>query len=351
MSSGMWSYRAYGLSVNANRSLPWFQRARPVAEPDVVVHFRTLPLGVLPGSFYARKPCFISSAEIPPGEPWLKGWHDPGIGYFCFRWSDGTVFIIEQGGKEVWADWPKSVSQTQVTTVYFPGNMMSFILRLRGYVCLHASALLVDGETLLIAGQQGAGKSTLAAAFANRGFPVLADDVAALRPHRGKMMAYPSFPRIGLWPTSVEGLFGPAVDLPRISADEEKRYLALGHGKSRFWPRPAPLGAVYFLSDILPEGDVPRVEPADGPNSVLTLAAVTYGILRHENEARAAEFRLLFLAAQKLVRRVHRPADLSRVGELREAILEDFRSLRRGRTPPGERSRPVGARRSGVVVG
>jgi dephospho-CoA kinase len=51
---------------------------------------------------------------------------------------------------------------------------------LRGVVCLHASAVAIGDEAIALLGPAGSGKSTTAAAFAERGYSVLAEDVVTL---------------------------------------------------------------------------------------------------------------------------------------------------------------------------
>jgi hypothetical protein len=52
----------------------------------------------------------------------------------------------------------------------------------RGDASLHAAAIEVAGRAILLVGPQGRGKSTLAAGFARRGYRVLSEDLACIRP-------------------------------------------------------------------------------------------------------------------------------------------------------------------------
>jgi hypothetical protein len=55
----------------------------------------------------------------------------------------------------------------------------------RGYLCLHATVVDIDGAAVAIAGESGAGKSTTAAALTQRGHHLIVDDTAIvdLTPH------------------------------------------------------------------------------------------------------------------------------------------------------------------------
>ena len=70
--------------------------------------------------------------------------------------------------------------------------MLGYLLHRHGRVALHASVLAWDGAAFVFAGRPGAGKSTLAAALAQRGAPAISDDVAAVT--GGPRAAGSSFP-------------------------------------------------------------------------------------------------------------------------------------------------------------
>jgi hypothetical protein len=63
----------------------------------------------------------------------------------------------------------------------FFGSATACVLALNGLVPLHASAVAVDGDGILICGGPGAGKSTLAAACVARGADLISDDLSAVR--------------------------------------------------------------------------------------------------------------------------------------------------------------------------
>ncbi|NIO13431.1 MAG: serine/threonine protein kinase, partial [Gammaproteobacteria bacterium] len=92
--------------------------------------------------------------------------------------------------------------------------MLGFVLRLRGVLSLHASVIDINGEAVGFMGAAGAGKSTLAAAFAKKGFAVMSDDILALKPGDSAPFAQPGYPRLRLWPDSAVVLFGSASALP-----------------------------------------------------------------------------------------------------------------------------------------
>jgi hypothetical protein len=63
--------------------------------------------------------------------------------------------------------------------------------RLVGYVTLHAAAVARDGRLLLLAGESGAGKTTLTLALLRDGWTYLSDDVAPIDVSTGEVVPFP----------------------------------------------------------------------------------------------------------------------------------------------------------------
>ena len=125
------------------------------------------------------------------------------------------------------------------TATYLLGPVLGFVLRLRGIACLHASAISIDGRTVLLLGPAGSGKSTTAAAFACKGCRVLSEDVCALHCTPDGIFVQPGYPRLRL-PNSVGMLFGAQDALPLLTPNWNKRFLDLANGDSMFCTQLAP---------------------------------------------------------------------------------------------------------------
>ncbi|HVL04395.1 MAG TPA: hypothetical protein VM388_00260 [Acidimicrobiales bacterium] len=94
------------------------------------------------------------------------------------------------------------------------GTVVPLALAARGCVALHASAVDVEGTALLLMGERGAGKSTLATALCLEGARLLADDITYLRlDSDGTAMVEPSGGATRLFP-AVAARMGPAVADP-----------------------------------------------------------------------------------------------------------------------------------------
>src|SRR5436853_233172 len=76
----------------------------------------------------------------------------------------------------------------------------------RGHFVLHASSVAIDGKAAAFAGPSGRGKSTLVAALASAGHPLIADDMSVIDTSGAAPVVQPGFPRVKLWPDSASAL-------------------------------------------------------------------------------------------------------------------------------------------------
>lgn len=87
----------------------------------------------------------------------------------------------------------------QLVSLYLLGSCMGAILYQRGGMLLHGSCVVKDGKGLLITGETGMGKSTMARAFLSRGWQLVTDDVAAIVVQDGIHFVQSSYPSQKLW--------------------------------------------------------------------------------------------------------------------------------------------------------
>lgn len=246
---------------------------------------------------------------------------------FDFSYSDGARFILDREGQEIWADWLEDYTLEDAVT-YLLGPVIGFVLRLRGIVPLHASAVCIGEQAVALMGGPGAGKSTTAAGLARIGHAVLADDLAALREQDDSFLVQSGYPRINVWPDSALALFGSEKTLPNISSTWDKRFMALDPMGMRFERRELPLAAVYILGPRETNSNAPVIEEIEGPSALVNLAANTYVNYLLDEEMRELEFGLLSRLLSKVpVKFVHPAADPSRLQWLCETIENDAKKL------------------------
>ncbi len=326
-------YSVYGLRLCANQAIPGLVPIPPAQGIDVQVWLNVRPAW-LSDLLKESQPIWgTGRSRDKRGEPTLKVWKPEGGEYFRLLYQDGTEFVVDRKGTQVWADW-SAAATIDDTATYLLGPILGFALRLRGVTCLHASAVVVGDRAIALLGPPGAGKSTTAAAFARLGYPILSDDVVALADQCRTFLVQPAYPRLRLWPSSVQFLYGSSDALPRItpadgsSAWWDKRHLDLSENGYRFQQEPVPLAAIYSLSERHPDRAAACVEEVLAPDGLITLVANTYTNYLLDMAMRAEEFELLGrIMAGVPLRRVCPTTDPASLPQLCELILDDVQAL------------------------
>lgn len=320
------SHVAYGLRLVANVAIPGLSPRLSSDAFDVRIWLKDWTQFPFPLQESVQD-IYGGLEEAASDQPNLRVSLLPGGAYFGFFYSDGVRFAVERAGHEVWGDWPENYKVEDACT-YLLGPVIGFLLRLRGVTCLHASAVAVDEQAIALVGCPGAGKSTLAAAFASSGFSVLADDMVALLEEGENFLAHPGYPRVNLWPDSVRTLFGSEEALPRITPTWEKRYMALDHDSIPFATKAFPLGAIYLLDEREVGLQAPIVEEVAGSDALAGLVANTYVNYLLDRDMRSSEFDLLGrLVTKTPVRRVRPLAEPAAVFDLCEIIAADAKRV------------------------
>ena len=200
------------------------------------------------------------------------------------------------------------------------GPVLGLLCYLRGLVPLHASAVRIGTKAVALAGPSGIGKSTLAAALAQRGHDLICEDVCPLDVVAEQPLVLPTFPALKLNAASLGILGVDPSGLPRVQFEDEKYQLLLRHN---FDPSPQPLSKVYLLEDAL-EGD-DAIISVDG---VEAFERVSAEIFRPAFGRRLLTKPTLFAMAAKLtgrveVRRLVRQRNFMRLPTLIKSIEVD----------------------------
>src|SRR5215203_2307144 len=237
----------YGLGVVANREIPGVP-ASPIATDDLRISFGSLPAWLESVSVTQIETSYVADYKDELGRPALRVFRVLDGKYYRFSYADQTEFLVDRSGSEIWAAWPHSLT-LEDTATYLLGPVMGFVLLLRGLVCLHASAIVIENEAIAFLGPAGSGKSTTAAAFSDRGYSILAEDVVTLDDRVDHFLVQPAYPCIRLWPASVKALYGTETHLPKLTPNWDKRYLDLTQRPEQFQQKSLPLAAIYQLSE------------------------------------------------------------------------------------------------------
>lgn len=101
--------------------------------------------------------------------------------------------LVENGSKITYS--LKEGGNPEYLRTYILGWGMSMLALQRGILAIHCSAVANERGAVLICGESGAGKSTMTTAFLDKGYRLMADDMAFVETRPGdKAMVSPAFP-------------------------------------------------------------------------------------------------------------------------------------------------------------
>jgi hypothetical protein len=308
----------YGLGLSVNVPLAGLQGLAPAATVDV-----TLQVGGLPEEAGEREascpPFYVSDDRDETGQP-VRIVARTAAGHYRIEYCDGTRVIVDERGARVWAQ--GAVPDVEDTATYLLGPVLGFVLRLRGVNCLHASAVAIGDRACAFVGPSGSGKSSTAAAFARAGYAVMSDDVTPVKEEGGRFLAQPAYPRLRLWPESVEGLFGDRESLPVIVPGWDKRHLDVARAPFRFQSEALPLAAIYLLDE---SPGPAAISPVSTRDAVMSIVADTYATYLLDRERRAKEFDFIMRLVEAVpVRRLRRGDDLAAAARTCEIVVSDL---------------------------
>jgi hypothetical protein len=241
------TYRLFGLNLRSEIGLAGLAPAVEAATADVDVVFGRVPPG-----------------EYPPGYSATAG------GTLLAVAKVGRYLI--RGGREIVVEPAEGASERNVR-LFLLGSAVGALLHQRGLLPLHANAIDLGGRAVAFSGHSGAGKSTIAAWFHDRGYPILADDVCVIGfDDSGRALAYPGIPRLRLWREALEASGRDAGAYDR-SFDDMEKYDVPTVGDSSV--QPVPLAAIYLLRKA-EEGREAGIDRLNGVEAVETLISNTY---------------------------------------------------------------------------
>lgn len=139
-------------------------------------------------------------------------------------------------------------------------QVLPFAALLRGLEVFHASAVASAGSALAFVGPSHTGKTSLALELCRRGADFMADDVLALEPRDGVLLAQPGSPVAGVDHAA------PQQQREPVLASNARESIVQMSGASE----PLALSALFFLERRADGPAVPQLEPSTDALSLLT---------------------------------------------------------------------------------
>lgn len=168
----MFYYKLYGMKIASNLEFHQLVVCKDVQEADIEICEGTIPEDILEQEAERK---YVFGQE----RSWLA--------------NKTCYMVVEKGNKLTYCLKPEG--RVMYLQSYILGFGMSMLAMQRGILSIHCSALADDKGALLIAGESGAGKSTLTTAFLDKGYRLMADDMAWVETTEEQLvMARPAFP-------------------------------------------------------------------------------------------------------------------------------------------------------------
>lgn len=243
----MYRYRAFGIEIASAIKCP--ELAPGTADPvDLTITVGAVPTGLGPDAVHGRKFEAVRQTML------LK----------TIRIAD---FLLT-GGREIRV-MPKPAAVPAHIRAFLLGWAMGAVLQQRGRVGLHGSAVATAVGAQVFCGPSGAGKSTLAHLLAERGYPILDDNIAALSPTASGTQVEPGVRRLRLWDDAITA--HPSAWQGRETVPNTDRKFTMAPPVDRMQETALPLATVHVL-----ERGAPRfaMEPVRG--------AARYALLRQQ---------------------------------------------------------------------
>ena len=241
-------YKLYGLIIETEEEFFQLEKAKDSEPADVFIRQEHISNTVLK---------YLEEHGA------LECRYDIGFEYSCF-FNIGGYYIIRDG-KEIIFERNEGVDKT-VFSSWILGFCTAMLLLQRRMLAIHCSAVTDGKRAFLISGEPGAGKSTLTRCVLEKGYKLMADDVAAVKLVQDKAYVYPAFPYQKLCRNEVVSRNLDMSELIYINEEKDKFLVPV---KDDFVSEPMVLDSMIFLV----AGDVKEVhfEQLRGMNQLFSI--------------------------------------------------------------------------------
>lgn len=324
------SYIIYGLRITSGRSIPGLHSIESQTQSiqggstDVSVRFDADDAQVSVDDDAEETLWYTSDIPDANGNPALKIWKQEHSGGYRIRYSHGLTFYLNANVTDIRVRCDEPMDANDVAD-FLLGPVLGIVLRLRGTICFHGSAVVLEDKAIIFVGVPGAGKSTTAALFARNGHPVLSDDIAALMERGGSFCVLPAYPYVNLWPEALEMLARSESSSSSSPTAVDKVRVPLDGNDSKFQREALPLAAIYVLAERSADSRAPFIEGLPPQAALMNLVANTYGNTILDSTMRAQEFRVLGQIAESLpIRSLVASDSAAQLARLYDLVCEDL---------------------------
>jgi hypothetical protein len=229
----MYKYKAYGLSIDSEISLP--KLLTNDSNADVKIYFQKLDNDNFNSHISGK------NFKVTNDATYLFFKNSPLIKIY-----DGNKILINPS-----VDIDKNLLRDLIL-----GTSFAILRHQQGLLVLHASSVNIDGHSVVFLGDTGQGKSTTAFALNRRGYPLVSDDVLPLQVFENDSpLVYPAYPGLKL---SSEVLLKNGYGKNKFKNSQESRKYLLD--VNEFSSDSIPIKKIYILKRGM-NFDVKKISP------------------------------------------------------------------------------------------
>ena len=303
------TYSLYGLTLKSAVPLPC-PSVDPLLAPDITL--------LKCGATEIAQACRQERVSFREEGFWQSSIFADGSAHVA--WKEHFEFVVSTGAEQVL--WRKLQEvPNEVFFTYFLGQVLSYCLLARGMEPLHATAIAVGDKAIAFLGDSGAGKSTLAAAFLQKSYTLVTDDVLTLEFKDQGVWVRPGIARVKLNPDSADAVFSGQRSIPMNSFTSKMIFPLNGaqHGS-----REVPLQALYVLTHKPSKSRI-MIRRLSGRASFLPIVQNTF----NDTVLHPARLKQQFAFAARLaglipIKRLSHPRRLDLLPAVADAILADL---------------------------
>ena len=232
--------------------------------------------------------------------------------------ATGSYEISEGGRRIVW--YPGPDRREEVVRAVILGPLIALALHEAGTLCLHGSAVSLEGRGIGFLAPKGYGKSTLAAVLAAAGGQLMSDDLVAVTPSSVPELL-PSVHSIRMW-SDVEEIISDA--FPGASVRDGYKKTMTNLPPHRLGWNRVPLDTIYLITaGSETDDEVPRrtrVEPVEAALALARNTKLTNDLVGYLEAGKMLQW-IARLVPRIPVYRLELPRDLQRLPRVTEEIL------------------------------
>jgi hypothetical protein len=304
-----------GLTVRSDFPL----RIARLSAGEPAFDFRLLP----PQEVMLEPAHWVRDSASQDRAPWLSIAENRGA--YLLRFHELADFTLLDAGSVIECR-PRKDTPPETIRHLFLDQVLPMALACQGRIVLHGAAVQSPRGALVILGESGWGKSTLTAALALRGCPLLTDDCLLLEEREDQFYCLPSYSAVRLWPDSATALFGGEIRPPRVAHYSAKRLIDSHDFGLESAKGAIPLWRIYALSSPAQAESIQTIEitPLSGKAALMKITENSFLLDPSDQSVMARRFHSFGkLASSIAVRRLTIPREYAWLSIACETILAD----------------------------